>query len=169
MKPPTVAAPTSAIPDFYYFCFAAYEPFLTTHDAQAPWPAGLPPPDELPRATRVTILQLAHVCALIGVVNYFVLSAARRHLHANPALQEKIVFSLLAPLLVGDVLHLYVTLWALGDLKWDVWNWSPMLWTTIILGLTLMVPRVAWHMGIGRYVDRRDGQLGKGMQRMEKS
>jgi hypothetical protein len=76
-------------------------------------------------------------------------------------LQEKIVFSLLAPLLAGDVYHLYITLWALGDQRWDLWTWTPMLWVTVILGLTLMVPRVAWHLGIGRYVDYRDGVRGK--------
>jgi len=32
-----------------------------------------------------------------------------------------------------------------------------MLWTTNLLGLSLMLPRMAWHLGIGRYVDTRDG------------
>jgi len=162
--------PTSAIPEFYFFCFAVYEPFLTTtgflgawidpqatHNAQAPWSATNPPPETLPKATLVTIIQLAHVCALLGLLNLSILYNARKHLHGNPALQEKIVFSLLAPLLAGDFFHLYVTLWALGDQKWDIWSWSPMLWTTIVLGLTLMFPRIAWHLGIGRYVDYRDG------------
>jgi hypothetical protein len=202
--------PTSAIPFFYYFCFAIYEPFLTTtgflgawlyvryfflfiysndtlrdpqgvssssysllttssiplvtsqtHNAQAPWSANNPPPETLPKATLVTIIQLAHACALLGILNISILHAARKYLHDNPALQEKIVFSLLAPLLAGDFLHLYVTLWALGDQRWDLWAWSPMLWTTVILGLTLMVPRIAWHLGIGRYVDYRDGGRGK--------
>jgi len=160
----------SAIPDFYYFCFAAYEPFLTTvgflgkwadpkgaHDGQAPWPDNQPP-SELPVATRVTILQLAHVCALLGIINAFVLTAARRHLKDHPATQEKIVFSLLAPLLIGDFAHLYVTITGLGDRKWDFWDWSPMVWTTFVLGLTLMIPRIGWHLGIRRYVDRRDGR-----------
>jgi len=167
--------PTSAIPDVYWAIFAVYEPFLTlmgflgawsnpkaTHDAQAPWEFSSPPPDELPKATLVTIIQLGHVCALIGVVNIFVLTTARRHLHTQPALQEKIVSSLLTPLLIGDCLHLHVTLWALGEHRWEFWNWSPMLVTTIGLGLTLMIPRIAWHLGIGRYVDRRDGNYQKG-------
>jgi len=162
--------PSSAIPRSYYIIFAVYEPLLcligfigacsdpkTTHDGQAPWPAHSPPPDKLPRASLVTVIQLAHVCFLIGVVNYFVLSAARKHLGSYPPLQEKIVFSLLTPLLIGDVLHLYVTIWALGDEKWKFSTWSPMLWTTIGLGLTLMVPRICWHLGIGRYVHSRDG------------
>ncbi|PFH52780.1 hypothetical protein AMATHDRAFT_1825 [Amanita thiersii Skay4041] len=159
--------PGSALPDFYYFCFAIYEPFLTvlgfigtcfdpktTHDAQAPWTSHSPPPLELPKATLVTMVQLAHVCALVGVINFFVLSAARKHLHSNLALQEKIVSALLTPLLIGDILHIYVTLWALGDEKWRIRDWSPMLWSTVILGLTLLIPRAAWHLGIGRYVHK---------------
>ncbi|KAJ8086702.1 hypothetical protein PM082_005525 [Marasmius tenuissimus] len=161
---------TSAIPDHYYAIFAFYEPFLctvgflgawadpkTTHDSQAPWPAGIPPPDELPRASLVTVLQLAHVCFLVGVINFFLLSATRRHLHAHPGLQEKLVSALLTPLLIGDVLHIYVTIWALGDDKWNFATWSPMLWTTVGLGLTLLVPRIFWHLGVARYVDSRDG------------
>jgi hypothetical protein len=91
-------------------------------------------------------------------MNFFVLSAARQHLHAQPALQEKIVCALLTPLVVGDGLHFYVTLWALGDERWDVTQWTPMVWTVIVLGLSMMIPRIAWHLGIGRYVDKRDGQ-----------
>lgn len=33
-----------------------------------------------------------------------------------------------------------------------------MLWLTVILGLSLLVPRVAWHLGIGRYTEYRDGK-----------
>ncbi|KAH8113239.1 hypothetical protein DFH11DRAFT_1705250, partial [Phellopilus nigrolimitatus] len=163
-------APTSAIPTFYYVLFGIYEPLLTltgfigaiaspqkTHDNQAPWPSG-GPPGELPLATLVTVLQLAHVCALIGVVNAFVLHACARHLAFAPALQEKIVRALLTPLLVGDVLHVGVTLWALGESRWDVRSWSPMLWMTLLLGLSLLVPRAMWHLGIWRYVDKRDRQ-----------
>ncbi|KAF8974504.1 hypothetical protein BDZ97DRAFT_1900150 [Flammula alnicola] len=168
-------APTSAIPDFYYFCFGAYEPFLTlvgflgtladpltAHNSQAPWLTDALPYNVLPTATFVTILQLSHVCALLGLVNLFVLSAVRAHLQGNPALQEKIVFSLLTPLLIGDIFHLTLTLWALGDDRWNIQSWSPMLWTTLILGLTLMIPRVCWHLGIGRYVDSRDTSFRKG-------
>ena len=62
----------------------------------------------------------------------------------------------MAPLLIGDFLHVLITLWALGDRKWDVWSWSPLLWTTLLLGLTLLVPRAMWHLGIWRYVHTRD-------------
>ncbi|KAF8165287.1 hypothetical protein B0H34DRAFT_688602 [Crassisporium funariophilum] len=167
-------APKSAIPDFYYFCFGAYEPFLTivgflgalvdpinAHNAQAPWLSDELPYRELPTATLVTLIQLAHVCALVGIINLFVLSAIRKHLKDSPALQEKIVFSLFTPLLMGDIFHLAVTFWALGDQKFNFSSWSPMLWTTIILGLTLMIPRICWHLGVGRYTDSRDGAFRK--------
>jgi hypothetical protein len=168
--------PKSAIPDIYYFCFGAYEPFLNivgflgtladptgTHNSQAPWLQGIPPPKTLPTATLVTVLQLGIICALLALINIFVLSAARHHLKEQPALQEKIIFSLLAPLLFSDVFHLAVTFWALGDQKWDFENWTPMLWITVISGLTLMVPRICWHLGIGRYVDLRDRSSRKTM------
>ncbi|EPQ59458.1 hypothetical protein GLOTRDRAFT_35098 [Gloeophyllum trabeum ATCC 11539] len=167
-----MSPPQSAIPGFYYAVFGFYEPFLTllglmgtivdpkrTHDAQAPWPNGMPPSSPLPQATLVTLFQLAHVCALIGLINVFVLSAARKHLYSQPALQEKIVGALLTPLLCGDVLHLYVTLWALGPERWNVQEWGAVLWSTLLTGLTLIVPRIAWHLGIGRYVDKRDGHF----------
>ncbi len=105
----------------------------------------------------MTLVQLAHVCALVGLINAFVLFAVRKHLSGNPALQEKILFSLLAPLLIGDVAHIAVSLWALGEERWDVANWTPMLWTTVGIGLSLLVPRICWHLGVGRYVDMRDG------------
>ncbi|KAI6105769.1 hypothetical protein F5141DRAFT_1216513 [Pisolithus sp. B1] len=125
-------SPQSSIPDFYYVLFAFYEPALTilgfigalcdpetTHNTQAPWPANSPPPTPLPRASVVTVVQLAHVCALMGLINFFMLTAARRHLASQVIMQEKIVRALLIPLLIGDVVHLYVTLWALGDERWD--------------------------------------------------
>ncbi|KAI0068820.1 hypothetical protein BV25DRAFT_1910562 [Artomyces pyxidatus] len=162
----------SAIPPLYYAIFGLYEPMLTTlgffgtladpvatHNQQAPWPAHTPPPSTLPLASVVTIVQLAHVCGLLGLVNFFVLRTARRHLTGQPALQEKIVSALLTPLLIGDVAHLAFTFWALGDQRWVFSSWSGMLWLTVGLGLTLLVPRVAWHLGIGRYMDKRDGKV----------
>jgi len=160
----------SAIPNFYYAVFAFYEPGLCclgafgaffdpkkTHDQQAPWPSDTPPEGPLPRATLVTLMQLAHVCGLLSILNIFILGAARKHLHPYPALQEKIVSALLTPLVFGDVIHMYVTLWALGEVRWELRRYSPMLWTTLILGLSLLLPRIAWHLGIGRYVHKRDG------------
>jgi len=162
--------PTSAIPAFYYIVFGWYEPILailgfvgammypkSVHDQQAPWPSGTPPEAPLATATMVTLFQLAHVVGLLGSVNFYVLWTARRHLFGQPAIQEKVVGALLTPLLFGDVFHMYVTLWALGDQRWDVKEWSGTLWITMVTGVTLLVSRIAWHLGIGRYVHRRDG------------
>ncbi|KAG9317507.1 hypothetical protein JVU11DRAFT_1712 [Chiua virens] len=161
--------PTSAVPDFYYTLFAFYEPAITfigfigalydpesTHNAQAPWPANSPPPAVLPKASVVTVIQLAHVCALIGLLNIFVLTAVRKHLASQPAVQEKVVRAMLTPLVFGDIMHLYVTVWALGDNRWDFAQWTPMLWATEVLGVSLLIPRVMWHLGVWRYVDARD-------------
>ncbi|KAH9853523.1 hypothetical protein C2E23DRAFT_884698 [Lenzites betulinus] len=168
---PSRPGPSAALPWGYWLVFGLYEPVLAicgflgalsdpkkAHDAQAPWPVGGAPPGPLAKATHVTMLQLAHVVGLLGLINLFVLGAARKYLFAQPALQEKIVGALLTPLLMADVVHLAITWWALGDSRWAVWEWSGLLWITFLTGISLLVPRFAWHMGIGRYVDRRDGQ-----------
>ena len=124
---------------------------------QAPWPQGEIPQGPLPRAAVVTLLQLAHTVGLLGLLNFFILWAARKHLWSQPAIQEKVVGALLAPLLLGDFLHIFLTLWAIGDDRWQVQKWQGTLWITIVSGITLMVPRLAWHLGVGRYMDSRDG------------
>ena len=86
----------------------------------------------------------------------------RSHLAHAPAIQEKIVRALLTPLVVGDSVHILITLWALGDNRWDLSTWTPLLWTTVLLGLVLFIPRVMWHLGVGRYVDARDGRRNLG-------
>ncbi|KAL1722488.1 hypothetical protein EV715DRAFT_193130 [Schizophyllum commune] len=161
----------SAIPDAYYYTFGIYEPLLTflgfagvlvdpkaAHASQATEPAHDGP---LPRATLVTIIQLGHACALLGLLNACVLRALRTHLAHTPALQERIAAALLTPLLIGDVVHTALTLWALGEARWNFAAWSPTTWCTVVLGLTLLVPRAAWVMGVGRYVDTRDGSYKK--------
>lgn len=140
-----------------------------------PWPVGAALPEVLPPATTVTVLQLAHTCALLGIINFFVLTAVREL--RSPALQEKMVMSLFAPLLVSDISHILVTLYGIGDTRWSVNEWPSIVWITIITGLTLLIPRwvhedqpisrfaeyhpfrVCWHLGIGRYVDSRDAWL----------
>ncbi|KAL1743750.1 hypothetical protein HDZ31DRAFT_40188 [Schizophyllum fasciatum] len=164
-------APTSAVPDAYYCIFGLYEPFLTflgfigvladpkaAYDSQATDAA---PSGPLPRAALVTIIQLGHTCALLGLLNACVLRALRVHLALAPASQERIAAAVLMPLLVGDVVHAALTLWALGDSRWDLAVWTPITWCTIGSGLTLLVPRVAWVLGIGRYVDARDSAFTK--------
>ncbi|EJF61191.1 hypothetical protein BD309DRAFT_957006 [Dichomitus squalens] len=171
MSPAYDDRPTTALPWIYWVLFGLYEPLLaimgfagamadpkTIHDAQAPWPSGSAPPGPLAKATQVTMIQLAHTVGLLGLINVFVLGAARKYLFAHPVLQEKIVGALFTPLLFADVVHIIITWWALGDNRWHFWEWSSLLWLTFLTGFSLLIPRVAWHMGVGRYVDRRDGQ-----------
>lgn len=134
---------------------------MQTYVQQAPWPRGEAPDGPLPKATVVTLTQLAHTVGLLGALNFFLLRAARKHLWSQPAIQEKIVMALLTPLLLGDFLHIGLTLYALGEERWDVGQWEGMLWATVVLGLTLLVPRLAWYLGVGRYVGSRDGQMAK--------
>ena len=64
-------------------------------------------------------------------------------------------------MLLGDVLHIVLTLWAIGDERWNVQKWQATLWVTIVSGFTLLIPRLAWHLGVGRYMESRDGQIHK--------
>lgn len=105
-----------------------------------PWPVGAAQPEALPPATTVTILQLAHTCALLGIINFFILTAIRGL--RSPALQEKMAKSLFTPLLVSDVSHILVTLYGIGDTRWNVDEWPSIVWITIIAGLTLLIPRL---------------------------
>ncbi|KAH8105895.1 hypothetical protein BXZ70DRAFT_904004 [Cristinia sonorae] len=163
----------SAIPWTYWIVFGWYEPLLTLlgcaavmlypkeiHDQQAPWPSGSPPNSPLSRATLVTLLQLAQTVGLLGLVNFLTLGTARRHLARYPAIQERMVAALLTPLLLGDISHMAITLWALGEERWDTASWrdSTTLWLTMLTGMTLLCPRIAWHLGIGRYMHKRDGK-----------
>jgi hypothetical protein len=58
--------------------------------------------------------------------------------------------------LIGDVSHLCVTFWALGEHRWTPSEWGNMTWTILGLGLTLLIPRLCWYLGLGRYVQVRD-------------
>jgi len=159
-------SPKSALPSIYYAIFAVYEPFLAivgligtvfdpqkVHSSQAP---GTSPLEQLPPATLVTLLQLAHTCWLLGFINLFVLNAAKIYIVQLPV-QEKIVAALLTPLLFGDVFHLAITFYALGEYPWNLSSWSPLLTITVVTGISLFIPRVCWHLGLGRYVASRDG------------
>ena len=53
-------------------------------------------------------------------------------------------------------MHLWVTFYALGDERWDYWNYTPTIWAVIGFGVALLVPRAMWHLGIWRYVHTRD-------------
>lgn len=110
-----------------------------THNMNGPWPVGAVLPELLPAATTVTVLQLAHTCALLGIINFFVLTAVRNL--RSPALQEKMATSLFTPLLVADISHILVTLYGIGDTKWNLDEWPSIVWITIITGLTLLIPR----------------------------
>jgi hypothetical protein len=102
----------------------------------------------------------------MGIVNLFLLASVRKHLN-DPPLQEKVLWGLFTPLMFGDFTHLAVTLWALGDERWNIYTWSPMMWTNVVIGSSLTIPRICWHLGIKRYVDARDGNYKKRSSRVD--
>ena len=70
--------------------------------------------------------------------------------------------ALLTPLVISDVLHLAITFYAWGyEATVDVGGWTPLMWATVGGGLSLLIPRLMWHSGVGRYVEARDGLKGK--------
>lgn len=102
--------------------------------------------------------QLGHMAALLGFLNYFILKAAREHLAFRLDLQERIVSALLTPLVVGDIVHLALTFWALGPNGLDWRTWGVTTWSVVMGGVSLLIPRVCWHLGKGRYMHKRDGK-----------
>ncbi|OSX57992.1 hypothetical protein POSPLADRAFT_1185430 [Postia placenta MAD-698-R-SB12] len=160
---------TNAIPGFYYFAFGIFEPVLALaifigivadplkiHNQQGPW--RVDPPAELSTATRISVLQLSYLSAVVGLTNIFVIHAARKHLASNLPLQETIIKALLWPLLFGDVAHFSLTTYALIGDGWDIAEWPSLVWVGCGIGLYLFVARVAWFAGVGRYVEKRDGK-----------
>jgi len=105
--------------------------------------------------------QLCHISLLIALLNLIFLRNVRNLLGSNPIIQEKIVGAYLSVLLFGDFFHISISFWASGDTRWDVEKWSFMLWAIVVTGLSLLVPRLSWFLGIGRYVHKRDGAARK--------
>ncbi|EAU83185.2 hypothetical protein CC1G_07867 [Coprinopsis cinerea okayama7 len=174
------------------------------HNSQAPcqWPSTTtttastaaassitnpPPPTTLPLATRITVTLLGHTSSLLGLVSFFVLWTARTQLSRRPLLlkyQEKVVKSVLWPLLFGDFFRLgcwVVVLREFGALRefggWDgvvqgvatgkgmegvVRAFEELNTKVNLVGMMMsvvtLVPRVLWFLGVGRYVHRRDGK-----------
>jgi len=113
--------------------------------------------EALPPIAHAIICQLAIAHGIIGFINASVLRAVREL--PSPALQEKIARSLLVPLVVGDVLHIFGTFYGIGDVRWKMKDWPQILWLSIVVGTALFVPRVCWLLGVGRHVETRDGRL----------
>lgn len=114
--------------------------------------------------------------AVIGCISFSVLRAVRKL--PSPALQEDIARSLLIPLAIGDILHLFGTFYGIGEVRWRTKDWPQVLWLSIFVGIALFVPRyvrttpcwrscgsnkfhyrVCWLIGVGRYVATRDTRL----------
>ena len=75
-----------------------------------------------------------------------------RHFTQDPKAQEVVYKALFTVLMFGDFAHIGVTLYAMGPMRWEVGSWSALTWVTILAGVSLLVPRALWHLGVGRGV-----------------
>ena len=104
---------------------------------------------------NVTILQLVHVGLLMGLINLSIINTTRRYFAKDPNAQEVIYKALFAVLMFGDFAHIGVTLYAMGpEMRWEFGRWSALTWVTMAAGVSLLVPRALWHLGIGRVPTR---------------
>jgi hypothetical protein len=89
----------------------------------------------------------------MALINLFIINAARHSFKQDPGAQEVVYKALFTVLMYGDFAHIAVTLYAMGpEMRWAFGNWSALTWVTIIAGITLLVPRALWHLGVGRDV-----------------
>jgi len=110
------------------------------------------------------MLQLAHIFFLMALINLFIINATRRHFTQDPNAQEVIYKALFTVLMFGDFAHIGVTLYAMGPMRWEFGSWSALTWVTFTVGVSLLVPRALWHLGVGRDVPTRtDSKVKKRM------
>jgi len=101
---------------------------------------------------NVTLLQLVHILFQAALINLFIINATRRYFTQDPKAQEVIYKALFTVLLIGDFAHIGVTLYAMGPMRWEFGSWSALTWVTLIVCVSLLVPRALWHLGVGRDV-----------------
>jgi hypothetical protein len=101
------------------------------------------------------MLQLVNVFFLMALINLSIINATRRYFAQDPKAQEVVYKALFTVLMFGDFAHIAVTLYAMGSMKWEFGSWSALTWATIIIGVSLLVPRALWHLGVGRDVPTR--------------
>jgi hypothetical protein len=101
----------------------------------------------------VTLLQLIVVLLAAALTSVSFIHTTRRYFAHDPAAQEIIYRSLFGVLLLSDVAHMYVTLYGMGpEMRWAFGKWTGLIWVTIGVTITLLIPRVLWHLGVGRDV-----------------
>jgi len=89
----------------------------------------------------------------MGLINLSVIHAARRYFIQDPRGQGVVYKALFTVLMFGDFAHIGVTLYAMGpEMRWEVGEWNVLTWVTIVAGVSLLVPWMLWHLGIGRDV-----------------
>lgn len=94
----------------------------------------------------------------MALINLSVINAARRHFTQDPRAQEVVYKALFRVLMFGDFAHIGFTIYAMGpDMRWEFGRWSTLTWVTIVAGVSLLVPRALWLLGVGRDVPTGTG------------
>jgi len=88
----------------------------------------------------------------LALINLLLINATRHHFAQDPKAQEVIYKALSTVLMFGDFAHLGITLYAMGPMRWEFGSWSALTWFSLTVGVSLLVPRALWHLGIGRDV-----------------
>jgi hypothetical protein len=102
----------------------------------------------LPRPVLQVVLQLANCYLLVGLMSAVVM---------RTTVESRVISALIAALLIGDIGHVGVSVYALGN---DFW--SPLKWSSVDLGnipftTFLAVNRVAYFISIQKPKAQRRG------------
>jgi hypothetical protein len=100
------------------------------------------------------MIQYAHFDFLFALCNLIFLPLLTSYLVGQLELQEKFLTPYLRLLLLGDLAHVGFAAW--GWWGAGLWGWNLERWGRTVLMMTVLLPRLAWVFGLGRYVHKRD-------------
>ncbi|KAK1224705.1 hypothetical protein PQX77_012378 [Marasmius sp. AFHP31] len=155
-----------ALPGFYKLLFLYLEPASTCipglmilfypgatwfHHQLIPSSTEPLPKGFLDDRTNMAIWQLAGCYFLLGMISSFVFRAVRTALKNDPSRQEQVVGSLLIPLAIADIIHIFSSFVGLPPhLRFNVLEWNGTTHGNITITTVLFLVRSCWFLGIGR-------------------
>ena len=70
--------------------------------------------------------------SILGVLGTFLLPSLQKHLSPHPALHERVLRTYLAALLVGDFVHVAITLhYTPAEVRWAPQRWTLLMWGNV--------------------------------------
>ncbi|KAL1412084.1 hypothetical protein Q8F55_003081 [Vanrija albida] len=158
---------SDTLPPHYFYFFWLVEPGLSVAGALYAiiWPEEYAL-DLLPSTTeRITNIvgrtvrgqmvfgQLGSLFGILAMISFSLFPLFKWTLGTQPALQEKLVRGLLVPLLIGDYVHIILTLVPLpSEIRWSPLEWTGLIHGNVDVTTVLILFRTAWLFGIARYV-----------------